>query len=504
MVDNESAIFNSENRQMRNLSLTQGTFLNGIVFLVLATILSYVLVKHEYNKLDKYLNITIENLQKDIHFFVEKSLKEGTTETIKPFIDAKKNVHRLIDNICILKGEQTIYSSIDDYVENIVNIHGNNDTIETLFWKRDFLLTDIITPEKEGEYKVLLHLDKKFIEALYDETFWNVVAYISLFVFCFLPLQWIIFYNLVVRPIKKLKLSVENKRFDNLFYISDFNALNTAYKNAHEELAKHSAHLEALVNEEIDKRRSSEIMLLEQHKGAVITELMTNIAHHWRQPLNVIMLIITTLKENLKTTDEKEFNQTDMLLEECKKEIIQLSDTISSFSRFFKSNEKKGLIDIKTLLENLLNIYKVQTDANDIKIELIDNGGDIRTFDRPSEIKNIFANIFLNAKEAIQRAQKNGEKRDWGITVSIERVNEDFFSVTFSDNGEIIEPNLENRIFEPYFTTKFKAKGVGLGLFVAQTTCGQLGGKITYASDDAQKKYFSVYLPIKKVEESNL
>ena len=196
----------------------------------------------------------------------------------------------------------------------------------------------------------------------------------------------------------------------------------------------------------------------EQSKLAAMGEMIGNIAHQWRQPLSVI----TTISSNIKLRSEYEQLE-DYDIESDMDVIMQqaqyLSKTIDDFRNFIKNTKEAQKLSLKDTIEKTLSILHSAMINNSITI-ICDLKEDMNIEGYENELIQSFINIINNAKDAIKENVKNDEK-----LIFINTIKEDSsLIITIKDNGGGIPDNIIHRIFEPYFTTKNKNVGTGIGL----------------------------------------
>ena len=196
----------------------------------------------------------------------------------------------------------------------------------------------------------------------------------------------------------------------------------------------------------------------EQSKLAAMGEMIGNIAHQWRQPLSVI----TTISSNIKLRSEYDQLE-DYDIESDMNIIMQqaqyLSKTIDDFRNFIKNTKEAQKLSLKDTIEKTLSILHSAMINNSITI-ITDLKDDIEIEGYENELIQSFINIINNAKDAIKENVKNDEK-----LIFIDTKKEDSsLIITIKDNGGGISDNIIHRIFEPYFTTKNKTVGTGIGL----------------------------------------
>ena len=208
----------------------------------------------------------------------------------------------------------------------------------------------------------------------------------------------------------------------------------------------------------IEKAKQEKI-LIQKSKMASMGEMIANIAHQWRQPLSQISGLFLdidsayTFKElNKKYLDER-VNEANDLLE-------YMSKTIDDFRNFFNPNSKKEDFLIKDAVQNSCNIVKSMLEVNHIELIVeIDNDYTINGY--KNEYSQAIMNIITNAKDIlIERDIKNPY-----IKIYLEK-NEKI-TLCIEDNANGINEDIIEKIFDPYFTTKFDY-GTGIGLYMTQ------------------------------------
>ena len=218
--------------------------------------------------------------------------------------------------------------------------------------------------------------------------------------------------------------------------------------------------LENKIANEVTQNRQKDKILSEQSRFAALGEMIGNIAHQWRQPLSAIstatgnakienMLGITT-KDSLDDT----FNRIDEYTQ-------YLSDTIDDFRNYFKKDKKKKAYFIDEILQTALNISKGS--LNDIRIIQNQVNFKIKLIGYPSELMQVFINIFNNAKDVLD--EKNLAKKYLLIAMSKTSTH---VIIKIYDNAGGISKDYLSSIFDPYFTTKHKAQGTGIGLYMSK------------------------------------
>ncbi len=222
--------------------------------------------------------------------------------------------------------------------------------------------------------------------------------------------------------------------------------------------------LENRVKEEVDKNIAKDRLLVQQNKLAAMGEMIGAIAHQWRQPLNNVSLILHFVRDNF---DNKKLNK-EMIsnyLDKGKKQIEYMSHTIDDFRNFYKPSKKKDKFEIKEALSATIEIMSAKLEQKDVRVELDVEEFVLNSFE--NEFKQAVLNIISNAKDAIfQEKEKNKDFK--GIIYLIGKKNDKTYDITISNNGGEIQKGVKERMFEPYFTTKFENQGTGIGLYMTK------------------------------------
>ncbi len=211
------------------------------------------------------------------------------------------------------------------------------------------------------------------------------------------------------------------------------------------------------LKEEEKKRKIQQQMLQYQYRLAKIGETLNMIAHQWRQPLNVISLTtsIIKLKAQQNILDNKLAIE---LSDKIKSFAMHLSHTIDDFRNFYKPNKEKILTDFKSIMEKIDFIMKDSLEQNNVTLKI--DTKEVTTFSSyENELKQAIINIIKNAEEALV----NNNIKNPTIMVEIDKK-----SIIISDNATGIDKDIEEKIFEPYFSTKYDKNGTGLGLYMCK------------------------------------
>ena len=269
-----------------------------------------------------------------------------------------------------------------------------------------------------------------------------------------------------------LQSSIRNKKRVNMIIeLSD--KYQSKLKKTNEELDKYKNNLEQRVQEELKKNKQQQLMMFQQSKLAQMGEMISMIAHQWRQPLNSISLICANL--NIKSSLSKV--EPDFLIKESDRisDFIQhLSDTIEDFRNFFKENKCQDKINFCNLLDEVLKISEISIKNQKITIiKSLNCQESFKTYQ--NELKQVILNIIKNAEDALV---ENKIQNPFIKLTTYTHENNHILEI--NDNGGGIPQNIMDKIFDPHFSTKLEKDGTGLGLYMSKTIIQEhCKGKLT-------------------------
>lgn len=208
--------------------------------------------------------------------------------------------------------------------------------------------------------------------------------------------------------------------------------------------------------------KNKEMLLLEQSRMAAMGEMISMIAHQWRQPLSSIAAATSNLKFriNLEKYEKDIFNNK---LSDIDKYLQYMSNTIDDFRNFFKSKKEKELVSLNEVVENCLEMIEKAFENHNIKI--INNTKPLTKIHIfKNELLQVILNVFNNSKDAFKEQNMTSQA---SVTINYEDL-ERYQIIEICDNAGGIKEDIIDKIFDPYFSTKDKKNGTGIGLYMCK------------------------------------
>jgi signal transduction histidine kinase len=223
----------------------------------------------------------------------------------------------------------------------------------------------------------------------------------------------------------------------------------------------------------VEALREKEQMLINQSRQAAMGEMIGNIAHQWRQPLNTLGLKIQQL---LLFYDMDGF--TREFLEQSVGKSMQLiqhmSKTIDDFRNYFRPDKEKVEFKVQEAIAGTLTLIEDSFKSRHIGFELVTKGDPVIHGFR-NEFAQVVLNILNNARDVLTEREIKNPK----VTITIGSEN-DRAVVIIADNAGGVPEEIMGKIFDPYFTTKGPQSGTGVGLFMSKTIIeSNMGGRLS-------------------------
>ncbi len=234
--------------------------------------------------------------------------------------------------------------------------------------------------------------------------------------------------------------------------------LNESVNEKTRELRKLNKELEDKVKLEVEQNRQKDKIMYQHSRLASMGEMVGNIAHQWRQPLNSLSIIIQSFGiKNMRGQLSDEF------IEKQVNEGIRISNTMSKtiddFRNFFNPNKSKEYFNLKDTINETLKFAQ----EKDIEITL-NCKEDINIFGYKNEFTQVILNLLNNSVDQFNKIKGKYDKK---VLIDVKRKN-DIQQINFIDNAGGIKEEIMEKIFDPYFTTKHQSVGTGIGLFMSR------------------------------------
>jgi signal transduction histidine kinase len=252
----------------------------------------------------------------------------------------------------------------------------------------------------------------------------------------------------LVNSFSSMRNDLQNNNASLLFEIQERKDVEEALRHLNETL-------EQRIRTEVAANRDKDHLLIQQSRLAAMGEMVHNIAHQWRQPLNSLSLIISNILDDFKfKTLTQETLEHDAA--SARRLIERMSTTIDDFRDFFRPDRERSSFDVEESIREALFIMEASLKSNRIEIS-VDATPGLTANGFPGQYGQAVLNLLVNAKEAI--LEKHPTEGRIRVGLRQEGANA---VLSVEDNGGGIDPDILPRLFDPYFTTKVQGSGIGL------------------------------------------
>ncbi len=257
---------------------------------------------------------------------------------------------------------------------------------------------------------------------------------------------------------------------------------------AKKSLEENNAMLVTQVQQALKIQENQQQELYQKSKLASMGEMISMIAHQWRQPLASIIAASNTMQVRL----ELQTLTNQMIADNLTKidDLVgHLSTTIDEFKFFFKPNKMKEKTNFSVIITEVLKVLNGGNSEEEIKIE-VKNSSESMISLYKGEIVHVLLNLLSNAKSILLENHVNNPI----IYIDIKEDARDYI-IKVEDNGGGINPLIIDKIFDPYFSTKESKNGTGLGLYMSKMVIeDHANGKI-YAENSRDGALFTIIIP---------
>lgn len=257
------------------------------------------------------------------------------------------------------------------------------------------------------------------------------------------------------------------------------------------DIQRMSHNFEEKVAKEVHKNREKDQIMNQQARLASMGEMIGNIAHQWRQPLNALTLLIQSFgTKSMQGKLDQAF--IDQQVNEGLRLAEQMSHTIEDFRNFFSPHRDREYFSLEQSVRDTLELVEFFCKDEHIDI-IVQSKEDMRVFGYSNEFSQVILNLINNARDNFKHRNINDQRK---ILIKIEKKikPKPYAIISFIDNGGGIDPKIKDRIFEPYFTTKHKSTGTGIGLYMSkQIIEKQMQGLVTMKNTESRLGTDTVY-----------
>ncbi|CUU39557.1 MULTISPECIES: sensor histidine kinase [Helicobacter] len=321
-----------------------------------------------------------------------------------------------------------------------------------------------------------------------DITFYNKAITDTLYNHTFVFL--VIFMFIVIATIIILALSIRHSINTNHLLLEQLVDSKT------KELQALNANLQESIQYEVEQNRKKDLIMYQQARLASMGEMIQNIAHQWRQPLNSLTMLIQSFKSKAmqnRLDDDFVLQQTQYGM----KIATEMSNTIENFRNFFRPEANTEPFVFITSIEDSIELLKERLKENLIKINVVAKKENLSIDGYQNSFMQVILILINNAIDALKlRAENEKDFTDLCIEILLDKVGYNIV-LCVRDNAGGIRLEDKSKVFEPYFTTKHKSVGTGIGLYMAEQIIErQFNGTIDVSNTQWGEAYFGAEFTI--------
>lgn len=276
--------------------------------------------------------------------------------------------------------------------------------------------------------------------------------------------------------LRRIAMAQRHVILANVRDITERKRVQAALAARQEEISALNRDLARRVREETEKNRQKDILLLNQTRLAAMGEMIGNIAHQWRQPLNALSILLANLRFEYDAVCE-DTSAVDLAHKQAFEILRKMSATIDDFRNFFKPDRKREPFLVVDAIGDALLLIEASLAQHGITVRFVARHNP-RVEGFRGEFAQVVLNLLGNAKDAILARKPVVGCIDIRV---MQRQGQAVIHII--DNGVGLPPEIMDRIFDPYFTTKGSQDGTGLGLYMSKTIItDHMSGSLTAAN----------------------
>ncbi|MFW8599874.1 ATP-binding protein [Desulfobacterota bacterium M19] len=286
--------------------------------------------------------------------------------------------------------------------------------------------------------------------------------------------------SILCQAVDKYQLTRENKRL-----LKVLAEKNEALQRANKQLIA-DIDLQARLERQ---NREAEIKMMSQAKMASLGQIATGIAHEINQPLTFIKI---ALESTARDVENQALNITELLedINESQKQIRRITLIIDHLRTFGRNgSDEQNPVNMPEALDCALILFKQKIKAGGVELRI--SGADNLPLVNAniSKLEQVFTNLIQNSMDALEDVE-NGR-----IEVDFQSCGQQVIT-RFIDNGQGMAPEVREKVFEPFFSTKETGRGTGLGLSIIYGIVSELNGIIDCESTLGRGCTFTITLPV--------
>jgi signal transduction histidine kinase len=238
------------------------------------------------------------------------------------------------------------------------------------------------------------------------------------------------------------------------------------------------------------RRRMAELALV--NRRAAIGEMSASIAHEIKQPLSAIVTNSDVGQRWLaKLAPSSTVDEASAALKRIVNDAFRANKVVDSVRAMFKKDDEgRVLLDVNDVIREVLALLRIELEEHDVAVKTALSDGAARVLANRIQLQQVVLNLARNAIEAMDAV--NGQPRVLKLGSAATESGE--FFVTIEDTGPGIDPDVLNRLFEPFVTTK--SSGMGMGLSICRSIVEAHGGRLSAAGRNPHGAVFEVVLPL--------
>ena len=493
-----------------------GTKLTLYLSLIIIVVLSgygYFLVMTRRDILIRKMKVEVRSIGQTLKVSLEKISLAREMEYVQDLIDAVEEDEKTLGVIVyhhekeFLFRSRSIEKGFEPYLELIKRSIKEDRPLEEFGAYKRFPIFSYTFPLKDrkrriiGGVSILQHTS--FVEEDIKKAEWSILITIFVLIGGTLSLVLFVTRKWISQPISQLMEGIKNMARGNLHTRIDLKRGDELSELGHafNQMAVDLKEAQDRIIEEAEMKLELERGLRQSEKLATIGQLASGLAHEIGTPLNIISGRVELTKRRLEDKEGAQKNL-DIIAQQTER-ITKIIQQLLGFVRKKKPEQKN--LNITTLLEATLDFLDHEIQKQKVKVvrEIKDDLPSV-TGD-PDQLQQVFLNIILNAIQSIPQGGtvRLSASSKWISKEGLEDDSRRYVEVCVEDTGIGMEREVMENIFNPFFTTKEKDRGTGLGLTVSQGIVQDHEGWIDVESEVGKGSVFKVYLPSGEGEVRN-